>query len=124
MDDRPIVAREAAGGHSLVVFVPSGRRSALLPGASLKDTSVADLASSAVEMTATETLVDLDGATWLAQASGPVWAEAAAADSAGFVFTALDGSSRRVEVTGLAPGPLPGHSQLVAVLKDALTGDA
>lgn len=120
MDDRPVVVRTVEDGHSLVVFIPSGRRSALAPGARLEDARVAELESSAVPMTATETLVDLDGDTWLVQSSGPVWAEAAAADSAGLVFTALDGSGRRVSLSGLAPGPLPDQSELAAVLKGAL----
>jgi hypothetical protein len=123
MGDRPVVARTAEGGHSLVVFVPSGRRSALAPGERLEDASLGDLESSSVEMTATEILIDLDEVMWLAQASGPVWADAAAADSAGFVFTALDGSGHRVTVTGLPPGPLPDQSELRAVLNGALTDD-
>ena len=124
MDERPVVARTADGGHSLIVFLPSGRRSALPPGIQLEDASLADLASEAVAMTATETLLELDGVNWLAQASGPVWAEAAAADSGGFVFTALDGSLRRVVVSGLAPGPVPDLANLVEVLRVALSGEA
>ena len=124
MGDRPVVARTVDGGHSLVVFVPSGRRNAIPPGSDLQGASLQDLEASAVEMTATEAVVEADGLHWMVQASGPVWAETAAADSAGLVFTALDGSGRRVEVSGLAPGPLPDDAALIAILNGVRANEA
>lgn len=124
MAETPVVARTADGGHSLVVFLPSGRRSALAPGERLEDVSVADLEAAAVAMTATESIIRVDGVSWLVQASGPVWSDGAAADATGLVFTALDGSERRLEVADRAPGPMPDHGELVTVLRGVLTADA
>lgn len=123
MADTPVIARTADGGHSLVVFLPSGRRAALAPGERLEDVSASDLEAASVAMTATETLVQVEGVPWLVQASGPVWSPGAAVDAAGLVFTALDGSGRRIEVTGRAPGPMPDHDELEAVLRGVLADE-
>lgn len=120
MDDRPVVARVAAEGHTLVVLVPGGRRVALEPGQDLQNSAIEDLRAAATPLTPTECLVSAAGSQWLVQASGPVWAEAAATDSCGLVFTALDGSLRRVAVTGLPPGPLPTGEQLAGLLAQAV----
>ena len=120
MDDRPVVARVADAGHSLVIFIPGGKRVALDPGQVLQDSAIEDLLAAATPLTPTECLVSATGSQWLVQASGPVWAEAAATDACGLVFTALDGSMKRIAVTGLPPGPLPTGEQLADVLVRAL----
>ncbi len=120
MDDRPVVARVADGGHSLVIFIPGGQRVALEPGQVLQNSAIEELRAAATPLTPTECLVSVAGSQWLVQASGPVWAEAAAADSCGLVFTALNGSMKRLGVTGLPPGPLPTGQQLADVLARAL----
>lgn len=120
MDDRPVVARVADEGHSLVIFVPGGQRVALEPGQVLQDSAIEGLRAEATPLTPTECLLSAPGGQWLVQASGPVWAEAASADSCGLVFTALDGSLKRTAVTGMPPGPLPTGEQLADILARAL----
>lgn len=117
MDDFPVVARIAEKGHSLVVLLPSGQRMALDPGQDLQSLTAEDLSAGATGLTPTEKLISAADSQWLVQASGPVWAETAAGDSCGLVFTALDGSMRRVVVTGLPPEPLASIDQLIAVLE-------
>lgn len=117
MDDFPVVARIAEKGHSLVILLPSGQRMALDPGQELQSLTAENLSAGATGLTPTETLISAVDSQWLVQASGPVWAENAAADSCGLVFTALDGSMRRVVATNLPPGPLASIDQLIAVLE-------
>ncbi len=120
MDERAEVGRVAEGGHSLVVFIPGGQRVALEPRQALQELDIDDLRAAATPLTPTECLIFPAGGEWLVQASGPVWAEAAARDSCGLVFTALDGSLKRISVTGLPPGPLPSGEHLAEVLTRAL----
>ena len=120
MDDQPVVARVADGGHSLVIFIPGGQRVALEPGQDLQSSAIEDLRAAGTPLTPTECLVSAAGSQWLVQASGPVWAEAAATDSCGLVFTALDGSRKRITVTGLPPGPLPAGEEIADLLAKAL----
>ena len=124
MDDFPVVARIAEKGHSLVILLPSGQRMALDPGQDLQSLTAENLSAGATGLTPTEKLISAVDSQWLAQASGPVWAENAAADSCGLVFTALDGSMRRVVVTNLPPGPLASIDQLIAVLERTIADSA
>lgn len=122
MPDRPVIARVAEGGHTLVVFVPGGGRLAVPPGQRLQEATSPELLAGARSLTATERLYTNGGCTWLVQASGPVWSDTAAADSCGLVFTALDGSMRRASLAGLPPGPMPSDEDLGGLLERALGG--
>ena len=66
--------------------------------------------------------MELDGAAWLVQQTGPAWAEPADASAGlcGLSFLRLDGSEHRETVTGRSPGPLPSGEELRALLADAL----
>ena len=120
MRELPVVARVAEGGHTLVVLLPGGRRTALSPGIQREESTAEDLLAAARPLTMTERVVTAHGAAWLVQASGPVWSGGAAADSCGLVFTALDGTMRRVSRAGLLPGSLPGDAELGELLEQAL----
>ena len=116
---RAIEAWRGRGGRGLCYFAPledgalveddrADRRASLEPGeevASLDRGRLESLWSEAAPLTATEQRIrDIEGRPWLAQSSGPVWAEAdTAAGLTGLVFTSLDGTGERLEVSGGTP---------------------
>lgn len=120
MDDRPVVALCAAGGHSLIVFVDEGVRVAVPSGQSPPESATAEMLASARPLTSTERIYSGPDCAWLVQASGPAWSDDAAADACGLVFTSLDGKMTRASVTGRPPGPLPSDAELDALLERAL----
>lgn len=109
-------AWRARSGHGLLYFLPledeapaaadrGDRRAALDPGRELADLETAELEellAGARPLTGTERrLVDRDGAVWLVQSSGPVWAEGETAEGlTGLVFTRLTGPEERVTAPG------------------------
>lgn len=123
--DGAVEALRTGSGLTLVVWPAEGRRAALTEGRRLADLGDAELGAlheTASPLTATETVIELDGAAWLVQQTGPAWAEpaAASADLCGLSFLRLDGSEHREIVTGRSPGPLPSREELRAALADAL----
>ena len=90
--------------------------------ADLGDTDLGALQDSSSPLTVTETVIELGGAAWLVQQTGPAWAEPAeaSADLCGFSFLRLDGSEHREILSGRAPGPLPSEDELRALLAGAL----
>lgn len=111
---RAVEAWRGQGGHGLCYLLPldSGealdddredRRAVLEPGEELQamDADRLDaLFEAATALTATERrILDAGGVPWLAQSSGPVWAEGdVAAGLAGVVFTRLQGPFQRLTV--------------------------
>ncbi|MDT8436391.1 MAG: hypothetical protein RRA92_06500 [Gemmatimonadota bacterium] len=121
--------RRGPSGLGLVVFLPGGRRAVLEPGvtlADLDDGARRELESGAAPLTPTEALFeDPDGAWWLAQATGPAWAEeGAAADIVGTRFTRLDGSGRRLEAAGASWARLAAGGPAVEQRREELLGAA
>lgn len=105
-----IEAWRAISGHALVYLLPldggappaddrRDRRAVLEPGRELADLDAAAreaLASGGAPLTPTERrFTDKEGETWLAQCSGPVWAEGVADGLTGIVFTRLTGGHER-----------------------------
>jgi hypothetical protein len=101
------------------------RRATLEPGEELQaldDHRLDALFETATALTETERrILDAAGAPWLAQASGPVWAEGgAAAGLAGVVFTRLQGPFQRLTVQDdRAPAAPP--ERLLVLLERART---
>ena len=120
MADRPVVARRAEGGHTLVVFVDEGVRLALPQGEGPPESVTPESIARAKPLTSTERIYSRDDGAWLVQASGPTWSENAAADACGLVFTALDGTLKQASVAGRPSGPLPPDAELDALLERAL----
>lgn len=120
MDNRPVVARRAEGGHTLVVLVDEAVRLALPRGELPPESITPELIAGARPLTATERIYSRDDGAWLVQASGPAWSKDAAADACGLVFTALDGTMTQASVGGRPPGPLPPDAELDALLERAL----
>ena len=125
MREGAIEALRTGTGLALVVWPAQGRRAALPDGRRLADLGDAELGAlheSASPLTATETVIELHGAAWLVQQTGPAWAEPAeaSADLCGLSFLRLDGSEHREILPGRAPGPLPSEEELRALVADAL----
>jgi hypothetical protein len=126
---RALEGWRSRAGHTLCYFVvlqeekPSAadsldRRASLAPGQSLvgqSEEQVVELLGSAAPLTATERRVtDPEGAIWLIQNSGPVWAEGGLAGGlTGIVLTRLGSELRRIE--------RPGH-HLADLSEEELTG--
>jgi hypothetical protein len=120
MDDRPVMALRAAGGHSLIVFVGEGVRLAVPDGQPPPESATPEMLAAARPLTSTERIYSGPDCAWLVQASGPAWSDDAAADACGLVFTSLDGTMTRASLTGRPPGPLPPDAELDALLERAL----
>lgn len=123
-----VEALRTESGLALIVWPAEGRRAALPDGRRLADLGDAELGAlleSSSPLTVTETVIELDGAAWLVQQTGPAWAEPAdaSADLCGLSFLRLDGSEHREIVTGRSPGPLPPSEELRALLAGALEPD-
>lgn len=118
---RAVFGWRGAGGRGLCYFVPleagtptgddrRDRRATLEPGEDFDEVSderLAELLDGGTALTGTERrLTDRDGALWLVQSSGPVWAEGdVAAGLTGIVLTRLGGDPLRLErPTGDASG--------------------
>jgi len=100
------------------------RRAVLAPGvsiAALDDQALFDLLEGAARLTVTEhRIVDGEGTPWLVQSRGPVWAEGeATAGQTGRLYTALDGTGRRL----VAPDGRGDTGGLLEALARALKGD-
>ncbi len=109
---RAIEAWRGRGGHALCYLLRieseqaaaddrEDRRATLEPGeelTALSEDRLDALVAGAAPLTKTERrIVDAAGVPWLAQASGPVWAEGGvAAGLAGVVFTRLQGPFQRL----------------------------
>ena len=105
-----VEALVSPSGLSLVVFPELGKRASLPAGRRLADLDAGELealAETASPLTVTERVIELDGEPWLAQQTGPAWAEPdeASADLCGILFTRLGGSAARHRVGGRPPGP-------------------
>lgn len=113
---RALEGWRSRAGHTLCYFVvlqegkPSAadsldRRASIAPGESLvgqSEEQLLELLGSAAPLTVTERRVtDPDGAIWLIQNSGPVWAEGGlAAGLSGMVLTRLGNELQRFERPG------------------------
>lgn len=125
---KTVEAFRSPSGLSLVVFPDAGRRASLPAGrraAEMSAEELSDLEDEAVGLTVTERIFRREGEPWLAQQTGPAWADAdeASADLCGIVFTRLDGSAERHAVAGRSPGPPPDEEELRALL-DGEIGEA
>ncbi|MGD8495459.1 MAG: hypothetical protein PVF05_04660 [Gemmatimonadales bacterium] len=126
---RAVEALRSGSGLTLVVWPASGRRAVLREGRRLADLDVAEidaLHDTAAPLTATETVIEVEGEPWLVQQTGPAWAEPAeaSADLCGIQFLRLDGSERCEALAGRPPGPLPDDSGLRGLLDDLLRVEA
>lgn len=122
-----VVSHRAVSGLGLVVFPEPGVRATIPAGGSLgsmSDEELVELAASAAPLTATEAILDHEDGPWLVQATGPAWAESAASDVCGLLFTRLDGSGQRWAIEGREPGPLPPPEELRSLLDRARDPDA
>ncbi|MFQ5689692.1 MAG: hypothetical protein ACE5HQ_05420 [Gemmatimonadota bacterium] len=100
------------------------RRARLSSGeslAGLPEARLVDLLEDGAALTETERrITDVRGRPWLAQATGPAWADAGVAEGlTGVLFTLLDGTSRRVRVRDGGLARLP-EADLKAALQEAL----
>lgn len=113
---RAVEAFRGRGGIGLLYFLPledgevrpddgADRRASLPAGerlGGLEEDELRDRFGSGTRLTATERRFrSSDGALWLAQSVGPVWAEGGVAEgTTGVLFTALEGEERRFETEG------------------------
>lgn len=123
-----VEALRSGSGLTLIVWPASGRRAVLREGrrlADLDDAETDGLLESAAPLTATEAIIELEGESWLAQQTGPAWAEPAeaSADLCGIRFLRLDGSERCETLAGRPPGPLPDESGLREMLDGLLRAE-
>lgn len=123
-----VEALRSGSGLTLIVWPASGRRAVLREGrrlADLDDAETEALLESAAPLTATEAIIELEGESWLAQQTGPAWAEPAeaSADLCGIRFLRLDGSERCETLAGRPPGPLPDGSGLREMLDGLLRAE-
>lgn len=127
-DRGSVVALRTESGLALVVWPDEGRRAAISDGRDLADLSGAERAAlyeTASPLTVTEGVIELEGEAWLAQQTGPAWAEPAeaSADLCGLSFLRLDGSEQREIVSGRAPGRIPAAAELRQLLATSLRND-
>ena len=115
-------AWSAADGTTLCYFAAledesgrgdrADRRALLESGESLSDLDddrLGELLAEGAPLTATERRLETpDGGRWLAQSTGPVWAEGVAAGLTGVLFTDLRGSGERHRV---GSGPIAGLAE-------------
>jgi hypothetical protein len=120
-----VVAWRAESGHGLVFFVPDDLRATLQPGRSLADLDEADLGvllSDAAPLTETETRFRWAGRSWLAQATGPVWAgDQIRSGLGGVLFTSLDGPFERHAVES-CPSSMDDDVALGQLLAEVVAG--
>ncbi len=107
---------------------PGDRKVELRPGESVSDLDDAgfeELWGRAHELTPSERrVVDEEGAVWLAQGMGPVWAEGgAAANAIGFRLRCISADRRIVERKGKAPNEVS-EAELIEALRPPLSPGA
>lgn len=125
-----VEAWRAPSGLGLGYFLSSGtdgdRRVELAAGidlASLDEEAVSALWESAAPLTSTERRISVDGDSWLAQASGPVWAEGAAVGTLGVRLTCLTSERATIAVAGVRLDDLD-EGRLSALVTDSASAEA